>query len=315
MSDGAEIMAEIREAEEIAWYTGGASRGIKDKVTLEKTGQIGIGFDLMRNWPKDKPYTRIGYLRERRELILEPSASGGQGLLKMQRFDRDQRATRIGAVKALRGWGLIGSEVKRCEAAWRSGRLIVQLGDRIEPRATGDEGRSGDLIDRVDRIDDNDAASAASAASAVASPSPSVVSVPSVAKASSPSDDDLIDILQVTQLAKCSEPSLYNWMRGKGFPRPVHRQGKKCFWSRRAVAQWLVDRDSRPKHRRIQKQPEKKPPCCGNCGDAAKIGKRTLCRSQSKDNPNRNKSVEPTHTCDWHHEPGTYVPVRLDDED
>lgn len=318
-------MTEIKSDNQIGWepYMQGVARSRRlagQYVTLTARGDMAISQELTDQVSEDKRWLRIEYHREQRRLRLTPIARSEPGSLAMHRPKGKGRQIRIGTSAGIKAWGIVPQAVTRYDADWFGGSIEVEL-DR--PLAIGElptghwhgaQSAEGDLIDPVDRIDDAVVPiSVHQRSSAVASPSASVSSVPSVAKSSSP-DDDLIDILMVTQLAKCAEPTLYAWMKGKGFPRPIERRGKKCFWSRTAVAQWLVSRGGTKRPRASKPAAAKLAPTCSNCGDGHALGKWTICRSLSDANPNRNHSVDPTCTCDWHREPGAYVPVRPEEE-
>lgn len=260
-------------------------------VTVTAAGAMSISTELSAKLPPGKKWMRIEYAEAIRKLRLTPIQTGEAGSLRMQLPGEHKtskgRQVRIGTGPGMKAWGLVPKAGTRYEAQWEGESLIVDLGSPI-----------GGTI------------AALSSSLSVSS----VPSVPSVAQTSSPINDDLIDILMVTQLAKCSEPTLYAWMKGKGFPRPIERRGKKCFWSRTAVAQWLVSRGG-PQRPRAGKPAAAKPaPTCANCGDGKAVGKRTICRSLSDHNPNRNHSVDPTCTCDWHRKPGVYVPARTEED-
>lgn len=281
---------------------GSGSRTLEGRfVTITATGAISISKELAEMMPPAKGWMRIEYAAKVKKLRLTPISTGVQSSLRMQMPGKGHSKgsqIRIGAGSGMKAWGLVPKVPTRYEAGWEGESLIVDL---ASPIGGEEERRVEDPIDPVDPID---VPSSVPSVSSVANPSPP----PAIA-------DDLIDMLMVTQLAQCAEPTLYAWMKGKGFPRPVERRGKKCFWSRTAVAQWLVSRGGQRKPRAGKSAAAKPTPTCATCGDFIVFGKRPMCRCPSKDNPNRNKSVAPSHTCDWHREPGVYRPVRQDEEE
>lgn len=298
MSEAEEIMAE----QKIDWYERSVGRRAKTGVTIYERGEIAIGYDLLSEWPKGSAYAMLGYQRSTGHLVIRPVAEPCKEALKVKNRRGVKAVARLCVDTALRDWGLKSDHARNCQAAWRGGMLWVTLPAADEGEAAAAAVVAVNEVNQVNEVP--------------TTPKPDHADFPAEAQGRR-EDDDLIDLLQVTQIAKCSEPTLYAWMKGKGFPRPSCRKGKKCYWSRRDVAQWLVNRDAQPKPRRGQRRaaPQKAPKICQTCGDMRALGRRTMCRCPSEQNPNRNHSVEPTGTCDWHREPGTYVPVRTDEEE
>ncbi len=307
-------------------------------VTVTASGMVSFSGAVTHAIPAGCPWMRIEWSQEGHSLRLTPVEHEGPACLRIQRPKSKGVQARLGAAAGLRIWGLVPDKSVSHPARWVDKAIVVDLSRPFDPnlvQAAPSEREvygvrsdpcvlSAREVKEINKavpgttpigVDPRPSAVPTSPAMVPQAATSSTASSSPVAVSLSFPDPDLIDILMVTQLAKCSEPTLYVRMKSKGFPRPALRVGKKCFWSRRAVAQWIVTYGGRKKSRASKSTPTKPAPCCGNCADGKRIGQRTMCRSESRGNPNRNHSVVPAHYCDWHSEPSRYQPVRMDEED
>ena len=126
--------------EQIEWYGGMLGRANKDAVTLERNGQIAIGYDLMADWPAGCGKARVGHKKATGQILVQPVATAGGVCLKIQRPATDRRAARIAACGALKTFGLLRDKPRPCTAAWEHGVLVITPEDAT-PRPRADEAR------------------------------------------------------------------------------------------------------------------------------------------------------------------------------
>lgn len=113
---------------EIDWYGGGLNRnGGRRIVTIERMGQVAIGSDLLADWPDGHAFALPGYIRRRAILVFKPVREAEKGCITLQRSRIDNRAARLSLAAALRRWGLLTGEIRRCTASWVGGMLWVTL--------------------------------------------------------------------------------------------------------------------------------------------------------------------------------------------
>lgn len=124
----------------INWYNGGLGRANKDQASIERGGNIAIGYDLLAKWPDGALKARVGYDRDQRVVYVQPETGPTPGALTIQMPKTDRRAARIAAAHAMKGFGLEIDKPVACEAQWHDGMLRIVLPDPGHgPRATGHE--------------------------------------------------------------------------------------------------------------------------------------------------------------------------------
>jgi len=116
--------------------------------------------------------------------------------------------------------------------------------------------------------------------------------------------------------------AFYMMIHDGKFPKHSRAEGPKHFWTRADVGAWIAQRPRKPKPPADPGATEgqgraSSGKTCATCADLRTVGRRSICRCESEDNPHRNTSRRPTDTCDWHRRTNAsaYQSVRPDLED
>jgi predicted DNA-binding transcriptional regulator AlpA len=126
-----------------------------------------------------------------------------------------------------------------------------------------------------------------------------------------PADEGLIGMVEVCRLVGCSPTSITYYRRTKAFPAEAKRIGHKFLYRRAEIEAWVKARQ-KPRAKATAPAADGAK-TCATCADNIRVGKRSICRSQS--GPKRNTAVTSTGTCEFHRKPSAYRPRVWGDED
>jgi len=267
--------------EEIQWYEGRGNAADHDYVSIERNGQIGIGYDLLAQWPAGMTRVRIGYLKENGCVVIQPTDAQEVRTFSARLPQGSRTAMRIQGSSAMTAWGLATGQVQRCTGQWRKGRLYVTLPSR-----------------------------------SAKDPAPEKPVPDKVPDATAPHDDRL-DSRAVAARIGVAQGTLWTLISTGKFPRHTSRQGKKGLWRRPDVEEWIQEREAKRKARedapsKTAHRKSSQEKTCETCADRVTLGRQTICRSESS--TRRHKAVKLTDTCDWHRKPGpAYRPMDVED--
>jgi hypothetical protein len=116
----------MHKMDDVNWYTGQQSNRLLGVVSVSRA-DVSISVDLMRDWPENACWARLGMPQDRSELSIQPvSEQADAGCMAVQRC-AGKSSARISAVGAWRFFGIQFKTARHFAARWRDGMIVAKL--------------------------------------------------------------------------------------------------------------------------------------------------------------------------------------------